>query len=123
MDQSGDDIGFCGSKRDSDATNFIWFKTKVTRFNLNSFTFSCIDLKLNVASNTSLILKLDLLVSGGLVGNESEIDQRFELDISCWLQGVQKQLELLVVALALDLDYIVEVSLSISLEANVHLDC
>ena len=58
----------------------------------------------------------------GLDGNEAEVDERLELDIRRWSQGMQEELELLVVALGLDLNHIVEVRLMIRLKGHIHLD-
>ena len=60
---------------------------------------------------------------GGLDWNEPKVDQRLELHIWGRSKCVEEELELLVMALRLDLDHIMEVTVRICLEGDVHLHC
>lgn len=61
-------------------------------------------------------------MSRGFDRHEPEIDERLKLHIWRRPERVQEELELLVVALCLNLDDVVEVSILVRLEGDVHLD-
>lgn len=81
MNQPGDDVGLIGCQRDANSLDLVWLDREVTRFDLQSFSLQLIDLELNRAGNASLILELDLLMSGGLVRDKPKVDKRLKLDI------------------------------------------
>lgn len=122
MEKARDQVGLGGCEGDPHPPDFLWFNTERAWFDLQAPTFLCVDVELDVACHPSLVLELDLLVLGGLDWHEPEVHERLKLDIWSGSEGVQEQLELLIVTLGLDLDDIVEVALRVGLERNVHLD-
>jgi hypothetical protein len=123
LQESRDEVRLGGRQGDADPPNLLWLDAERAGLHFEASAFQWVDVQVDVACQPALILELDLLVLGCLDGNEPEVDQRLELDVWRWPEGVQEELELLVVALSLDLNDVVEVALLIRLERDVHLHC
>ena len=122
MQEPSDEVRLAGCESDSHPPDFFGFDTERFRVHFQTCSFRWVDLQVDLTRHPALVFELDLLVLGGLDGHEPEVDERLELHIWSRSEGVQEELELLVMTLSLDLNNVVEVSLLVCLERNVHLD-
>jgi hypothetical protein len=112
---------FClGSCHTNLNRNYLtWLNVKCLWINCETLLWTSFILECNVASNTTLVFELNLLILCLAIGYEAHIYKWFKLNIWSWLVSVQMKLIRSIVAFTTNFNHIVIISLVVTFKLDI----